>query len=828
MAEELLMLFNSSIWADGRPDIPGVVNRNEVRVGFAGEADGRTDGEADGRTDGEADGGGGIRKHLPLQYLLGISYGLIILLSLLGNLAVILAVMSFQQLKSLNHYLLMSLAAADLTVTVLVMPFALIQDISGEWGQSRTFCLFWMSWDVMCCTASLQHLCAVAWDRYVAITDPYNYPRRMTITKVIIIIVAIWTVSALISFLPIFMGWFTNAVDTADTHQCFLETNRYYAVASALISFYLPFAGMAYCYYRIFGIVRQKIEMNQLQQRSIVRSSIRAALLEVDGATASRPDLAAEVGRRVTSGFAMRDLKATKTLGIVFGMFFFCWWPFFILYWVDAFLTTDYIPQPAHSVITWLGYLNSALNPIIYSWNPIFRAAYKQLFAYMIAPCTRDTALNGLITPSPSDLGIKLGTRHPSASSAHMGILGMQEEDIRELELIFWPPQRPIFRHSTSHTDLLTVPRRPTPSSFRLAVQTYQPLRRRSYAVPGEHSLLGNGMPQMPLKKSHEFEDGMEALLGSRIIDASKFDEGMAYNLISKQVVEFEMDLRSDVFMKKYPPRESQAALRLARFSPTVSSADLGLQGANGDWCLFLGMGDDTDTISQEPALRMGLVRSNSDYGEMSASVCYRFPSCTREGESYPVTVSHRAVPVVTDERGSLVCSHLIPLSEIQKFLGENDDFFVEALVVLTVGHPKPSLAEKLSVVTAHGHPFHLPDLEDANVGDYTLISADGLEFVVHTDVLAERSQFLASVFEDDRDHSEESTWNPGSRWRQGRCILSDISGNTLSVMLDFIYSGAVKDVPKNAESLYKAADKCGLLDLREVCLKTCFTCLRS
>jgi hypothetical protein len=59
-----------------------------------------------------------IRNYAALQYLLGAMYILIIILSLLGNMAVILAVMIFEQLKTLNHYLLMSLAVADLTVTV--------------------------------------------------------------------------------------------------------------------------------------------------------------------------------------------------------------------------------------------------------------------------------------------------------------------------------------------------------------------------------------------------------------------------------------------------------------------------------------------------------------------------------------------------------------------------------------------------------------------------------------------------------------------------------------------------------------------------------------
>lgn len=78
---------------------------------------------------------------------------------------------------------------------------------------------------------------------------------------------------------------------------------------------------------------------------------------------------------------AKRERKAAKTLVIITGAFVGCWLPFFITALVLP-ICGDSCPLPdfVFSVFLWLGYMNSMINPIIYTiFSMDFRIAFKKI-----------------------------------------------------------------------------------------------------------------------------------------------------------------------------------------------------------------------------------------------------------------------------------------------------------------------------------------------------------------------------------------------------------------------------------------------------------------
>ncbi|XP_042212302.1 octopamine receptor beta-2R-like [Homarus americanus] len=190
----------------------------------------------------------------------------IIVVSVLGNVLVIVSVALHRRLHSTANYLLVSLATADMLVALCAMTFNASVELSGgRWMFGRVMCDLWNSFDVYFSTVSILHLCCISVDRYYAIVRPLEYPLTITRRILAVMLAHCWLAPTLISFLPILLGWYTTAdhLRSRDTqpYVCAFVVNAVFALVSSAVSFWVPCTVMVVMYFRIFQEARKQERM---------------------------------------------------------------------------------------------------------------------------------------------------------------------------------------------------------------------------------------------------------------------------------------------------------------------------------------------------------------------------------------------------------------------------------------------------------------------------------------------------------------------------------------------------------------------------------------
>ena len=161
-------------------------------------------------------GGGGVDSAtIIVAVVKSLTLMSVIFSAIFGNILVIVSVFRCRRLRVVSNSFLVSLAFADLLVAVFVMPFSATQEVTGRWLFGRVACDVFNANDVLFSTASLLHLCFISLDRYTAITAPFRYETSVTPRRVGTAIAAIWITSAVISHIPIHLGWYATADDVS-------------------------------------------------------------------------------------------------------------------------------------------------------------------------------------------------------------------------------------------------------------------------------------------------------------------------------------------------------------------------------------------------------------------------------------------------------------------------------------------------------------------------------------------------------------------------------------------------------------------------------------
>lgn len=321
-----------------------------------------------------------------VKYMISTILICVPILTIFGNVVVIMAVITHRKLRTLTNTFIVSLAVADMSVALFVMPFSIYQKLnSNTWLLGNVLCKLSSSLDVMMCTVSIFHLSCLAIDRYLAICRPFLH-ERLTVRWVVVMLIVCWVTPIFISFLPIMNGWNHIGIEDiiscafpADANVCAFVVNIPFSMICSLIAFYIPVVFMCVCNIKIY--------MAAIKQAHQIRT------LEIAGNHNNYNYDSSDhenYHHHKRKGKFKQEAKAAKTLGIIMGCFSICWFPFFIMNIIDPLLkyTIPYVPW---QVALWLGYINSLLNPFLYFYfNRNFNHAFRRLLSCKVCKGVRD------------------------------------------------------------------------------------------------------------------------------------------------------------------------------------------------------------------------------------------------------------------------------------------------------------------------------------------------------------------------------------------------------------------------------------------------------
>ena len=261
-----------------------------------------------------------------------IVLGLLIPLTIIGNLLVCIAFVKYQKVRTATNCFLFSLALSDLVVGFVLIPLWIAYIATdGFQDLPESFHAGWNVLDITCSVASMANLVGVSIERWYGVCYPFRH-MSMSVNYAILTSIASWVYALAVGSLYLFNDQ---------------NNNRWVFTAITCLGLCIPFVIMTISYCAIARKIKKKAMCHSQQ-----------------------------------SG---KECKTIRTLVMLSTIFILCWLPFAI-----GSLLVNYCDQCAlyvlerpalHIFPKVLHYANSCVNPILYSlFSPSFKSAFSHMF----------------------------------------------------------------------------------------------------------------------------------------------------------------------------------------------------------------------------------------------------------------------------------------------------------------------------------------------------------------------------------------------------------------------------------------------------------------
>lgn len=298
-------------------------------------------------------------------------------MAIFGNIFIIIAILQSQKLRTkLCHFFVLNLAFTDLISALVILPISITVFILGYWPWSLQVCVINGCLNSLLVFASILNLCLISMERFYAIRFTMHHAAHMTLPRTLIAIGTSWLCSAIVAILPFtgltfyeFRGSKSNCSYTLET----VGYEKLFLVLVTVLCFLMPGCIILVMYSGIYRVAHQlSTQVHPVPQNQCWRNGPSIiAVSHIEHEQQREQNCDANGNEKMEANFRsiqIPNIKAAKSFILIILSYMLLWGPYFGLHMYGAVHGVLPSGHYLEVLVTWLGYLSFAVNPLIYGW----------------------------------------------------------------------------------------------------------------------------------------------------------------------------------------------------------------------------------------------------------------------------------------------------------------------------------------------------------------------------------------------------------------------------------------------------------------------------